>query len=458
MGRNLRNLLRLPLLASYYVAPIHSRFTKTTCWTGQNTACIQQNAAGAWCYIPDISTGIVSTSCTGTGRPNDADFATVLEVHLAQGLSVAYYNGIDNSLLGGADYSIPSNPGVIRLCASGQSGDRNDQTICLNALADNTFGGDPYCQVTRGQKNVTDGCYSPDVVVHSPSSIISSPGSASTPSAGSTSSGPSYAPPHASSARSLNSMLHGVVLLCLPVILASSRISVLGLLMSLVITSSWLPSTYARFTQTTCWVDQCIQQNSVGTWCYIPNSAPLRTTSCTGANPTNADMASVMEVHLSQGRSIAYYNGVDNAFLGGANFSVPASVGIMRMCVSGQAGNGQLKTVCANVWLDNQYESYSYCEVARGQQNVTDGCYNPNTAVKSPALSATLTTVVNGGSSGPSTTLTTVVEGGSSAITIVYTPAVTHVGHALSLGPFDSSHWRFLLVLSCLVCLLGSRY
>ena len=114
--------------------------------------------------------------------------------------------------------------------------------------------------------------------------------------------------------------------------------------------------------------------------------------------------------------------------------------------------------MCVNVVLDNAYVSDDFCEVARGQQNVTDGCYNPNTAVKSPALSTTLTTVVNGGSSGPSTTLTTVVEGGSSGITIVYTPAVTHVGHALSLGPFDSNHWRFLLVLPCLVCLLGSRY
>ena len=89
MGRNARNLL-LPLLASYYVAPIYARFTKTTCWEGQSTSCIQQNAAGAWCWIPDVLPGLEATSYTG-------DFATVLEVHVAQGLSVAYYNGIDNS-------------------------------------------------------------------------------------------------------------------------------------------------------------------------------------------------------------------------------------------------------------------------------------------------------------------------------------------------------------------------
>jgi hypothetical protein len=82
-----------------------------------------------------------------------------------------------------------------------------------------------------------------------------------------------------------------------------------------------------------------------------------------------------MEVHSPQRLSIAFYNGVDNAFLGGANFSVPTN---------------------------------DLCEVAR-QQNVTDGCYNPNTAVKSPAPSMTLTTVVEGRSSG----------------TVVYTPAMT---------------------------------
>jgi hypothetical protein len=158
MGRNLRNLL-LPLLASYYMAPIHARFTKTTCWTGQNTACIQQNVAGAWCYIPNVPDVTVGTSCTGATPFTSADFATVLGVHLAQGLSVAYYNGIDNSLLGGADYSIPSNPGVIRLCASGQAGDGTHQTVCVNAFADNTFGGSLFCNVIRSKNNVTDGCY-----------------------------------------------------------------------------------------------------------------------------------------------------------------------------------------------------------------------------------------------------------------------------------------------------------
>ena len=52
-----------------------------------------------------------------------------------------------------------------------------------------------------------------------------------------------------------------------------------------------------------------------------------------------------------------------------------------------------------NVLVDNAYESNDFCEVARGQQNVTNGCYTPNRAVKSPAPSLTLTTVVQDGSS-----------------------------------------------------------
>jgi len=80
-----------------------------------------------------------------------------------------------------------------------------------------------------------------------------------------------------------------------------------------------------------------------------------------------------------------------------------------------------------NVVVDNAYESNDFCEVAREQQNVTDGCYNPNRAVKSLAPSMTLTTVVEGGSSG-----------------VVYTPAaMTHASYALSLGAFIPNRWDF---------------
>lgn len=74
-----------------------------------------------------------------------------------------------------AGYPIPPNPGGIRLCASGRSGDGNVQTLCVNALDDNSFGGDPSCPVIKSQTNVTDECYVLIVVIQNPSSVISVP-------------------------------------------------------------------------------------------------------------------------------------------------------------------------------------------------------------------------------------------------------------------------------------------
>jgi hypothetical protein len=141
----------------------HARFTTTTC---VGTECIQQNAGGAWCYIP-VSGLTRATSCNG-GSDESTDFATVLEVHLAQTLSIAYYNGVDNTFLGGANYPISATPGIIRLCASGRSGDGIVQTLCVNAVADNAFANSPYCHALRSQNNVSDGCYDPNEVVQSP--------------------------------------------------------------------------------------------------------------------------------------------------------------------------------------------------------------------------------------------------------------------------------------------------
>jgi hypothetical protein len=249
MGHILRNILMLALLASCYVAPLHARFTQTTCWTGENTECIEQNTRGSWCYVP--TSGLtMATTCTGSS----ADFASVLEVHLTQGLSVAYYSGIDNTLLGGGDYPIPSNPGVIRLCVSGRSGDGNPQTLCVNALADNAFGNHPYCQVIRGQENVTDGCYAPVVAAHSPSSVVSVPASGSSFTS---SSGPISTSAYTSCARSL---FHGSSLLSVAtfaMILPFTYERLAFLILSLV-ASFRIPSNHARSTPTTSFGDQCI--------------------------------------------------------------------------------------------------------------------------------------------------------------------------------------------------------
>ena len=243
MGSVLRSILTLALLASCYVAPLHARFTQTTCWTGENTECIQQNTRGSWCYVP--TSGLTTaTTCTG----GSADFASVLEAHLAQGLSTAYYSGIDNTLLGGGDYPIPSNPGVIRLCVSGRSGDEKPQTLCVNALADNALGNHPYCQVIRGQENVTDGCYAPVVVAHSPSSVVSDPvlGSYST-----SSSGPISTSAHTSGARLL---FHGGSLLSVATfaMILPFTYERLAFLILPLFASFRVPSNHARSTPTTC--------------------------------------------------------------------------------------------------------------------------------------------------------------------------------------------------------------
>lgn len=149
----------------------------------------------------------------------------MLEAHLAQGLSVAYYSGIDITLLGGGDYPIPSNSGVIRLCVSGRSGDEKPQTLCVNALADNALGNHPYCQVIRGQENVTDGCYAPVVAAHSPSSSVVSVPVSGSHSASSI--GPISTSAHTSGARLL---FHG------------------GSLLSVATFAMVLPFTYERLT------------------------------------------------------------------------------------------------------------------------------------------------------------------------------------------------------------------
>lgn len=146
-------LLQVAILSS----TVHALFTQTTHW---NTVYIQKNSHGTFCYLPDALTGPRETTCKGIG----ADFVSVLEVHLNQGLSIAYYNGVDNTFLGGADYSLPVGPTmpIIRLCVSGRAGDGIYLgTLCLNAIGDNVLGNYPFCQVAVAQKSVTDGCYQP---------------------------------------------------------------------------------------------------------------------------------------------------------------------------------------------------------------------------------------------------------------------------------------------------------
>jgi hypothetical protein len=136
-----------------------------------------------------------------------------------------------------------------------------------------------------------------------------------------------------------------------------------------------------RFTQPSCVYGACVQQDSTGRWCYIPNPAITTNINCTGGSGADSTMIGVMNVHFQQGLSIAYYNGVDNTLLGGPDFSVPTTDGIIRLCVSGRAGDGSFQTLCDNVAGDNTIQGAPFCFVALGQNVVSDGCYVPKSGV-----------------------------------------------------------------------------
>ena len=157
------------LLFAFQFTSVHGLFTKTSCY-GSN--CVQQDSQGRWCYVPDPRSSS-DVTCKG-GYSRDATMSAVMAVHLKQGLSIAYYSGVDNALLGGVDFPFPSSGGIIRICLSGKAGDGTYQTFCENIHQDNDiYGltGDPFCIIAVGQDVVSDGCYVPESgVVVAPSS------------------------------------------------------------------------------------------------------------------------------------------------------------------------------------------------------------------------------------------------------------------------------------------------
>jgi len=125
----------------------------------------------------------------------------------------------------------------------------------------------------------------------------------------------------------------------------------------------------------------CVRQNSKGTWCYAPDPYYTPTTamtSCTiasGADYVTVELQGALQSHLKQNLSIAYYNGVDNNRLGGVDYAVPTTSGIVRMCLSNSGGTGILQTLCFNVAGDNSVDGFPFCLVNGGPPVVTDGCY-----------------------------------------------------------------------------------
>ena len=139
----------------------------------------------------------------------------------------------------------------------------------------------------------------------------------------------------------------------------------------------------ARINLETCWPDtpeQCVKQNSNGTWCYYPSPglSGERLTSCSASLGHGAvDFKLVMEVHLRSGLSVAHYAGVGNELLGGAGWPVPDPPGIVRLCLSGLGPDGNYRTTCTNVEADNRLPVTTWCSVNFGQTNLQDGCYPP---------------------------------------------------------------------------------
>lgn len=175
-------LLHLSLL----VRNSASRFTQAVC-RPTTRLCVQRNTANtSWCYVPG-AVDTVATDCIG----DHLDLANVVKVHAAQDLSIAYYNGADDKLLGGADWPFPIGAGIYRLCVSGRAGEGLVQTLCFNVAGDNTLDGNPYCSVTYGPQVVSDGCYLPET---RPTPTASSSSISSTPSPPSSSSSSKNSP------------------------------------------------------------------------------------------------------------------------------------------------------------------------------------------------------------------------------------------------------------------------
>ncbi|KIM48658.1 hypothetical protein M413DRAFT_38411, partial [Hebeloma cylindrosporum] len=140
-------------LITHLVHSTQSRFIQATCRSGTRY-CVQQNTQGTWCYSTE-AVHAVATDCPG----EHLELQGALNTHLAQDLSIAYYNGVDNSRLGGVDYPVNTTTGIVRLCLSNRAGDGLLQTLCMNVAGDNSVDGFPFCLVTLGPPVTTDGCY-----------------------------------------------------------------------------------------------------------------------------------------------------------------------------------------------------------------------------------------------------------------------------------------------------------
>lgn len=140
------------------------RYNLQTCWgSGDNEWCIDRNAQGTWCFSTVKGyrgeSGQLS-ECNQVAAHNSPDFTLIMRAHLQQDRSIAYYNGVDNQVLGGPEWPVPENAGITRICISTIGGDGWGVSACTLAAKDNEWPMDAiWCAVQTIPKNVTDGCY-----------------------------------------------------------------------------------------------------------------------------------------------------------------------------------------------------------------------------------------------------------------------------------------------------------
>ncbi|TEB15901.1 hypothetical protein FA13DRAFT_1874655 [Coprinellus micaceus] len=151
---------------------VFGRFNLETCWPDTPDQCIKRNKNGTgWCYYPTggFKSSYAKTNCSTADDGHGAsDFRLAMRAHLQQTVSIGYYSGSNHTLLGGVDWPVPDNPGVVRLCMTGLGTDNIYRSTCVNAVSDNTlpsYAG--WCSVNFGQQFVIDGCYPPPPTVDS---------------------------------------------------------------------------------------------------------------------------------------------------------------------------------------------------------------------------------------------------------------------------------------------------
>jgi len=141
---------------------VQAAFTRPALWKLDS---IGKTYAGTWCFHPGPNPTVDSICANAT-------LSELLKTHLhnncGPGLSIAYYDLKDGSVLGGADWinwdavALP-----IGICTSGQVEELDDafSTTCRFTVTDNDHdipsAHIEECSINHSQLRVIDGCYSP---------------------------------------------------------------------------------------------------------------------------------------------------------------------------------------------------------------------------------------------------------------------------------------------------------